>query len=83
MDEKLLYIFKISKRETGSFRYIRLNVVQTAKEISVDQNGYVSSLKPHRLSTERASQKDKELTIKEKSKLRSLSGQLLWVTSQT
>ena len=35
------------------------------------------------LITERASQKDEELTIKEMSKLRSISGQLLWVTSQT
>ena len=32
--------------------------------------------------TERTSQKDEELAIKEKSKLRSISEQLLWVTSQ-
>ena len=80
--EKLLCIFKISKKEKGSFRYIGLNVVQTRK-VFVDQNNYISSLKPVELSTERVSQKDEELTIEEQSKLRSISGQLLWVTSQT
>ena len=40
-------------------------------------------MKPVELSTERASQKDEELTIEEKSKLRSISGQLSWVISQT
>ena len=82
MVEKLLCIFKISKKEKGSFRYIGLNVVQTRK-VFVDQNNYISSLKPAELSTERVSQKDEELTIEEQSKLRSISGQLLWVTSQT
>ena len=81
--EKLFCIFKISKKEKRSFGYIGLNVVQTGKEVFVDQNNYVSSLKPVELSTERASQKDEELTIEEKSKLRSISGQLSWVISQT
>ena len=35
------------------------------------------------LSTERASQKDEELVTNKKSKLRSISQQLLWVTLQT
>ena len=84
MVEKLLCIFKISKKEKGSFRYIGLNVAQMGKEVFVDQNNYISSLKPVQLSTERVPQKDEELTIEaEKSKLRSISEQLLWVTSQT
>ena len=49
----------------------------------IDLSSYISSLKPVELSTERASQKYKELRTEEKSKLRSISGQLLWVTSQT
>ena len=40
-------------------------------------------MKPVELSTERASQKDGELTIEEKWKLRSISWQLLWVIPQT
>ena len=78
MVEKLLCIFKISKKEKGSFRYIGLNVPQMGKEVFVDQNNYKSSLKPVELSTERVPQKDEELTIEEeKSKLRSISEQLL------
>ena len=61
--EKLLCIFKISKRKKSSFINIGLNVVQTGKEVFVDQNSYISSLKPVELSTERASQKDEKLTI--------------------
>ena len=83
MVEKLLCIFKISKKEKGSFSYIGWNVVQTSKEVFVDQNSYISSLKSVDLSTEIASQKDEELTIEEKTKLRSINGQLLWITSQT
>ena len=65
-----------ARKKKGSFRYIGLNVVQTRK-VFVDQNNYISSLKPVELSTERVSQKDEELTIEEQSKLRSISGQLL------
>ena len=83
MVEKLHCIFKINKKEKGSFRYIELNVVQTGKEVFIDQNNYISSLKPVELSTKRVSQKHEELTIEEKSKLKSISGQLLWLTSQT
>ena len=72
--EKLLCIFNISKREKGSFRYFGLNDVQTDKEVFVDQNSYIRSLKPAELSKERASQIDEELKVEEKSKLRSISG---------
>ena len=51
--EKLLCMFKISKREKGSFRYIGLKIVQTGKEVFVDQNSYVSSLNQVELSTDR------------------------------
>ena len=59
-----------------------MNVVQTGV-VFVDQNNYISSLKPLELSIETVSQKDEELTIEGKSKLRSISGQLLSITSQT
>ena len=59
-----------------------MNVVQTGV-VFVDQNNYISSLKPLELSIETISQKDEELTIEGKSKLRSISGQLLSITSQT
>ena len=64
--EKLLCIFKINKREKESFRYVGLNIVQTSKESFVDQNSYFGSLKSVEFSTERASQKDEELTIEKR-----------------
>ena len=57
--------------------------MQTGKEVFVDQNNYVSSLKPVVLTIERASEKDEELKTEENSNLKSISGQLLWITSQT
>ena len=60
-----------------------MNITQTSKKSFIDQNSYVSSLKSVEFSTERASRKDEELTVKKKTKLRSISGQLLWVASQT
>lgn len=34
-------IFKISKLENGSFRYIGLNIVKTGDEVYVDQDKYI------------------------------------------
>ena len=50
--QKLLSIFNISKKEKASFRYIGLNVMQMGKYVFVDQNSYISSLKPLQLSAE-------------------------------
>ena len=75
--------FKISAKHSGSFKYIGLNVSQTDSEIVVDQRQYVESLKPISLTAERAQQKEEPLTKDEKVSLRSVSGQLLWATTQS
>jgi hypothetical protein len=75
--------FKISANHCGSFKYIGLNVAQLNGTIYVDQNQYVDSLEPIELTAERASQRDEPLTQKERQQLRSLSGQLLWATTQS
>lgn len=49
----------------------------------LDQINYVQNLRPIEVSQQRASQKDDDLTLEEKKSLRSLCGQLIWVTSQT
>ena len=51
--------------------------------VIVDQESYVDSLQPIYIDSVRKKQKDELLTPQEKKALRSLSGQLLWVTSQT
>ena len=40
-----LCVFKSNKREKESLRYVGLNVVQTCKEVFIDQNSLLSSLK--------------------------------------
>ena len=75
--------FKISSEGQGSFKYVGLKVHQTETEVYVDQCDYVRGLKEIKLSHEKLKQKDDLLTHEEIGQLRSLSGQLLWVTSQT
>eukprot|EP00794_Sanderia_malayensis_P021305 gene21305-23382_t len=75
--------FKISKKEQGAFKYIGLNIEQTDKAIFVDQMEYVKSLKEIDISAERKNMINDALDETEKKQLRSLCGQLLWVTSQT
>ena len=76
--KKIMEMVKISKKEKGSFKYIGLRIEQNGQDIFVDQNDYCSNLqvKVHGLSNE-------ELSMEEKGDLRSLCGQVLWVTSQT
>ena len=76
-------VFKISARHRGTFKYIGLNIQQTNDGIHIDQQPYVESVKCIPLSADRMKMKDSALTSIEKSQLRSLTGQLLWATSQT
>ena len=80
---KLYDALKISNHSSGSFKYIGLNVIQTEDSIKVDQHNYISTLKPINITAERALQEDDELRKEEKSQIRALGGQFLWVTSQT
>ena len=75
--------FKISAQAQGGFKYIGLNIHQDNTGITVDQKKYVTSLKTVNFSKVRLKDKDSPLTEEEKSIHRSLSGLLLWVTSQT
>ena len=79
----LYQTFNIKESYCGSFKYIGLNVVQTASAVMIDQHLYVEKLELIPVSAERAKQRDKPLNNEEKEKLRSLSGQLLWATTQT
>ena len=80
---ELVETFKISKRECGAFRYIGLDIMQTEKGIFVNQNAYVKNLQEIVIDAERKSQIDSQLTRSEKDVLGSVSGKLLWASSQT
>ena len=81
--DRLYTIFKISNHSQGSFKYTGLNVVQTNSSVVVNQYDYIASLVPIEINSDRASKKEDELTVEEKAKIRSIGGQLLWVTTQT
>ena len=81
--DSLAKTFKISKKEKGCFKYIGLNIEQDKRQIFIDQAAYVNDLKEISLTCTRKQQVDDSLTEEEKKKLRSVCGQVLWVTSQT
>ena len=81
--DRLCNMFKISNQQTGSFKYVGLNIEQNGNEIFVDQQAYIEELTEISIERNRKTQLDELLTDDEKKTLRSISGQLLWTTSQT
>ena len=79
----LFRTFDIRETHCGSFKYIGLNVIQTDEGIIIDQQMYVNELEAIDISSERSKQRDAPLTSEEKARLRSVSGQLLWASTQT
>ena len=75
--------FKISSSGKGAFKYIGLNIEQAGDKIYVDQRQYVETLEEIEIRADRKKQINDSLTQEEKGELRSVCGQLLWVTSQT
>ena len=81
--DRLCIMFKISDQQTGSFKYVGLNIEQNGQEIFVDQRAYIEELTEISIERSRKTQLDDPLTDDEKNTLRSVAGQLLWTTSQT
>ena len=79
--EKLRQIFNIGCENSSAFKYIGIDLVQKSDfSVSVNQESYIKSIEPISLERSRQLQKDEVVTEKEKSKLRSLVGQLNWIT---
>ena len=72
---------KIRTENKGSFMYLGLNVQQNKDGISIDQKHYIDKLEE--IPNPKKKLNEERLSIEEKSQLRSLSGQMLWVTNQT
>ena len=77
--------FEIKTHDVGSFKFLGLRVNQSSvdKSITIGQEQYIATLEPIKLSQIRSSQDNAELNSDERSELRRLSGQMLWVSSQT
>ena len=81
--EKVKECFNISKECEGSFKFIGLNVIQEGGMITLDQRHYVRKVEEIPLSHERKSLTEAPLTDLEISQLKALSGQMIWIASQT
>ena len=51
--DKLCQMFKISKKEKGSFKFVGLNIEQNGDEVFVDQQAYVDGLEEIAIDKER------------------------------
>ena len=60
-----------------------LDVFQDDKGIKVSQHSYIESIMPINIDSSRKNMKNNPLTKEERADLKRLSGQMLWVTSQT
>ena len=82
--ETLRGTFHLGAEQSGIFRYLGLNLQQQSnKTIVVNQHTQADSLKAPVISHERKAQKEDGLTSKETIDLRSICGQLNWLSSQT
>ena len=64
---KLCQMFKISKKEKGSFKYVGLNIEQNGDEIFVDQQAYVDGLQEIAIEKDRKKQLDHPLLEEKRS----------------
>ena len=77
------HAFKISRMDAGVFNYIGIDVCQRENDVIIDQTAYVNNITPISITKERKTNKDAPLTPLELSELRSVNGQLLWVTGMS
>ena len=78
--EQVATKFDIGMRKTNAFKYVGLNVCKVNGEIVLQQDEYVNELQE--LDVE-LSRDDTALTKEEMRLLREITGQLLWISSQT
>ena len=82
--EGLRKIFLLGTEQSGIFKYLGLNLQQHCdRTIVVNQHTQVDDLKVPNVNHERRLQKEDSLTSGEISTLRSICGQLNWLSSQT
>ena len=76
-------IFKVRTHENGTFKFWRLDVKQTKYESTIFQNLNAWSTSPKDIKKGRSLRKNYELSPEEKTDLKILAGQIMWVATQT
>ena len=81
--KKIEDAFRIGKRKVTNFRYVGLDIEQTAEGIIVRQEHYIDEVEEIMLFDKRNRNSDESLSTEESRKLKKVAGQLSWVASQT
>ena len=68
-------LFTIGSSESGSFKYVGLNIGQCPHGVSLDQFQYISCIRPIEVKNARVFSKSSELSAREKEQYRALVGQ--------
>ena len=80
---KFKSVFKISREEERSFRYLGVNMIQDEKSIIMEQNAYVEGLEMNLIDKNLLKDKERVATPQEKKAFRRGVGQLGWLQSTT
>ena len=75
--------FLIGTMDSGSFKYVGLNIRQEAEGISVDQENYIRSVNQVEISHKKCQTKSMNLNDEEMHQYRLVVGQLNWIGTQT
>ena len=75
--------FNVGHEASQMFKYIGLHVEQNCENITMHQNDYINSISDIDTSLEKYSRNSQELNAAETKSLRTMVGQLGWVSTQT
>ena len=81
--KKVCEKFKIGSQGEGCFKYIGLQITQSSDKIVLDQNSYAATVTKIPITNLRAKYKQALASPKEKDALRSLIGQLNWISNHS
>ena len=79
--QKLTETFRVSSEGKDNLKYLGIQVKQDGNKIVMNQDAYTKDLEP--IIIESRNDTSRELLKEEKSKLKHVAGQLLWVASQS
>ena len=83
MVQKLNKMFKISREEHGTFKYLGVRFQQSENKIVLEQKGYLESLQIDLIERQLLKEKERYASEEEKKKFRQGVGQLGWLEGTT
>jgi len=73
----------VGSRNSGSFKYIGVNIEQEGGMLKLHQNDYIETLKPVQVPKETSSRRSDQLGEREVEQFQALIGQLNWLSTQS